>query len=60
MSPVTLGETFGLRLRAKVYVLDVKYEKALETDITEQVAMAFRHHDISPPAVLHREVRRAA
>ena len=48
VSPITLGEAVGLRLRAKVYVLDVKYEKALETDVTEQVAMAFRHHDIAP------------
>ncbi|MAQ19014.1 MAG: hypothetical protein CMN30_29975 [Sandaracinus sp.] len=59
VSPITLGEAVGLRLRAKVYVLDVKYEKALETDVTEQVAMAFRHHDIAPPAILHREARAA-
>lgn len=45
---------FAIRIRSKVYVLDVKYEKALETDITERVMEAFRAHDIQPPAVLHR------
>ncbi len=44
----------ALRLRAKVYVLDVQYEKALETDVTERVHHGFRHHGILPPAVLHR------
>ncbi len=44
----------ALRLRAKVYVLDVQYEKALETDVTERVHQGFRRHGILPPAVLHR------
>ncbi len=44
----------ALRLRAKVYVLDVQYEKALETDVTERVHAGFRQHGILPPAVLHR------
>lgn len=47
---------FAIRIRSKVYVLDVKYEKALETDITERVMEAFRKHGIQPPAVLHRNV----
>jgi small-conductance mechanosensitive channel len=44
----------AVRLRAKVYVLDVKYEKALETDVTERVLEGFRREGIQPPAVLHR------
>ena len=48
------GNYFAVRLRAKVYVLDCKYEKALETDVTERVIEAFREHGIRPPAVLHR------
>jgi small-conductance mechanosensitive channel len=44
----------AIRLRAKAYVLDVQYEKAFETDVTERVLIAFRTHRILPPAVLHR------
>lgn len=47
---------FAVRLRAKVYVLDVKYEKALESDVTERVLDGFRQYGIAPPAVLHRGV----
>jgi small-conductance mechanosensitive channel len=45
---------FAVRLRAKVYVLDVQYEKAIETDITERVLVGLRQAGIKPPAVLHR------
>ena len=60
VSPATLGDAVGLQLRAKVYVLDVKYEKALETDVTEQVHAAFKRHHIAPPAILHRPAVEAA
>jgi small-conductance mechanosensitive channel len=58
---VTVSEVFGgscpaLRLRAKAYVLDVRFEKAFETDVTERVAQAFRDGGIGRPAVLHRSV----
>ena len=49
-------EYVALRLRAKAYVLDVKYEKAFETDVTERAFEAFREHGILPPAILHRTV----
>lgn len=47
---------FAVRLRAKAYVLDVKYEQEFQTDLTERVLQAFREHGVLPPAVLHREV----
>ena len=47
---------YAIRLRTKVYVLDVQYEKALESDITERIMEAFRHHGVQPPAMLHRNV----
>jgi small-conductance mechanosensitive channel len=47
---------FALRVRSRVYVLDVKYENALQTDVTERVMGAFRKHGIQPPAILHRNV----
>ncbi|MBK8011086.1 MAG: mechanosensitive ion channel [Deltaproteobacteria bacterium] len=45
---------FAIRLRAKVYVNDVVYEKALETDVTERVLEGFQKSNISPPAILYR------
>jgi small-conductance mechanosensitive channel len=47
---------FTTRLRAKVYVLDVRYEKALETDVTQRVIDGFRAAGIGPPARLYRVV----
>ncbi len=47
---------FAIRLRAKAYVLDVRFEKAFESDITEHAMEAFREAGIEPPAVLHRGV----
>jgi len=51
---VTQDGYFAVRLRAKAYVLDVKFEKAFETDVTERVLEGFRDDKIAPPAVLHR------
>jgi small-conductance mechanosensitive channel len=47
---------FALRLRSKVYVLDVRYEKALESDVTERTLAGFRAAGIQPPAILHRSL----
>lgn len=47
---------FAVRLRAKAYVLDVKYEQAFATDVTERVLEAFSAQGILPPAVLHRSL----
>jgi len=44
----------AVRLRAKAYVLDVRFEKAFETDVNERVLGAFRDAGIAPPAILHR------
>lgn len=45
---------FALRLRAKVYVMDVRFEKLLETDVTERVIEGFAAAAIQPPAILNR------
>ncbi|MCA9715785.1 MAG: mechanosensitive ion channel [Myxococcales bacterium] len=42
----------AIRLRAKAYVLDVRYEKSYETDVTERVLQAFAEHGVLPPRVL--------
>lgn len=46
----------GGSIAVMLYVLDVRYEKALETDVTERVLEGFREADVSPPAILHRNV----
>jgi len=45
---------FAVRLLAKAYVLDVRFEKAFESDITERVLEGFAQAGIQPPAILHR------
>jgi small-conductance mechanosensitive channel len=47
----------AVSLKGKAYVLDVKYEKAFETDVHKRVLRAFRKHGIQPPAMLHRYER---
>ncbi|MDH5490579.1 MAG: mechanosensitive ion channel family protein [Myxococcales bacterium] len=60
VNEVVYESYFALRLRAKAYVLDVRYEKAFETDVTERVLRGFRHYGIQPPAILeHRVFRRS-
>lgn len=46
----------AFELKARPYVLDVKYEKSFETDVHIRVQKAFREHGIQPPAVLHRSL----
>jgi small-conductance mechanosensitive channel len=58
VSQVLIDQCVALRLRLKVYVLDTKYEKQLETDITLRVLDAFAKNNIHPPAILHRQVRK--
>lgn len=56
VSQVIAENYVAVRLRLKSYVLDTKYEKALETDVNLRVLGAFREHGIMPPAVLHRQL----
>mgnify|MGYP002641697270 CR=1 FL=1 len=42
------------RLRAKAYVLDVRYEKAFETDVTERTKAGFARAGIVPPTMRHQ------
>jgi len=54
ISQVLQDSYFALRLRGKAYVLDVRFEKAFETDVTERVMEGFAAAGIQPPAILHR------
>ncbi|MBX3205665.1 MAG: mechanosensitive ion channel [Labilithrix sp.] len=46
----------ALRLRARAHVIDVKYEREFETDLTKRVMAAFQKHRVLPPALLHRSL----
>lgn len=54
VAQVVVENYIALRLRLKAYVLDTKYEKDFETDITLHVMKLFAENDIQPPAILHR------
>ena len=56
VSQAAIDDYITLRLRAKAYVLDVQYEKAFETDVTERVMEAFNRYGVRPPTILHRQV----
>jgi small-conductance mechanosensitive channel len=56
VNQVVVGDYLALRIRLKAYVLDTKYEKAFETDVTLRVLDEFSQQGIEPPAVLHRSV----
>ncbi len=57
VNEVVQDSYFAIRLRAKAYVLDVRFEKAFETDVTERVLSGFREAGVQPPAILHRDVQ---
>ena len=54
-SQVPLESCIAMQIRLKAYVLDTKFEKDFETDITLRVQAAFAEDRIQPPAVLHRK-----
>lgn len=53
---VILQDYVAFHLKARPYLLDVKYEKPFETDVHERVQKAFLEHQIKPPAILHRSI----
>jgi len=52
VNEVVEANYFATRLQAKAYVLDIQYEKAFQSDVTERVKDAFRASGIKPPQVL--------
>src|SRR5262249_18596850 len=49
VSEVSEAERFSLQLLGRCYVLDVRFQKALSTDITVRATRAFRQHGIARP-----------
>ena len=55
VNEVVHEQYFALRLRCKVYVMDVRYEKTLESDVTERLVAGFAQAGIQRPAMLYRK-----
>lgn len=56
VSQVMHERYLAIRIRAKIYVLDVKHEKTMETEVTERVIEGLRAAGVAPPAILHRSL----
>ena len=54
VSQTIIDNYVAIRLRLKAYVLDTKYEKEFESDVTLQILEVFIENGIQPPAILHR------
>jgi small-conductance mechanosensitive channel len=51
LTEVEIAHQLAMQLRVKAYVLDVRFEKAFQTDIYLRGMKVFRLHDIKRPAV---------
>lgn len=51
VNEVVHEQHFALRLRTKVYVMDVRNEKRLESDVTERIVMGFAAAGIQRPSI---------
>jgi len=50
MTELQIAERLAIQLRAKAYVIDVRFEKAFQTDVVLRATEAFnRHHIMRPP-----------
>ncbi|MDP1631149.1 MAG: mechanosensitive ion channel [Caulobacter sp.] len=56
ITQVILQNYVAIRIKARPYVFDCKYEKPFETDVHMRVLEAFRAHGVHPPAILHRQI----
>lgn len=54
LKQVILQDYVAMRIKARPYVFDTKYQEAFETDVHIRVAKAFREHEIEAPAHLVR------
>ena len=53
VNQVVVDASIAVRLRAKAYVIELRYEKLFETDVAERVLGAFREAEIKAPVALH-------
>ncbi len=55
VNEVVVGERLALQIRAKAYVLDVRYEKAFQSDVIERASRLFVEHKIKRPYLHHAQ-----
>ena len=51
MTEMPVAERLALQLKAKAYVIDVRFEKAFQTDVVLRTTEAFNRHHIKRPPV---------
>ncbi|MFH0934742.1 MAG: mechanosensitive ion channel domain-containing protein [Pseudomonadota bacterium] len=51
MAEMPVAERLALQLKAKAYVIDVRFEKAFQTDVVLRATEAFNRHHIKRPPV---------
>lgn len=51
MTEMPIAERLALQLKAKAYVIDVRFEKAFQTDVVLRTTEAFNRHHIKRPPV---------
>lgn len=49
VNEVTIAERLAVRIQAKAYVFDTRYEKQLQSDIYKRVSNLFNKHDVARP-----------
>lgn len=55
VNEVIQDQYLALRLRTKVYVMDVRHEKLLESDVTERIVQGFAEAGIGRPCIHYRK-----
>lgn len=49
MTELSIAERLAIQLKAKAYVIDVRYEKAFQTDVVQRATEAFNRNHIKRP-----------
>lgn len=52
---VEMAHTLAIRMRTKAYVLDVRYEKELQSDLVMRVSKLFDEHNIARPQAVYKQ-----
>lgn len=60
VNPVFTNGMPAIRLRAKAYVLELRFEKVFESDVAQRVLRKFREENVLPPALLYRALPNGA
>ena len=56
VNPVQLDMLTAIRIRAKAYIIELRYETAFTSDVSRRVLSVFQREGILPPALHHRVI----